>query len=228
MPPFLSDAMNYELARHHMIQQQLRTSEVLSPEVVEQLYADRREHYVPEPYHALAFADVSIPLDPAKPAAVMLTPKLEAHILQDSRLRPNDRVLVVGAGSGHLAALLGEEAQKVWAIEIDPLLAERARDNLANDGVVNVSIEVGDGLQGYAAHAPFDFILIAGGVAEIPAVLLSQLKPGGRLLAFVGRTAPQVLRKVTRQSEDVFVSEDSLETMVPQLLQANPPEGFHF
>jgi protein-L-isoaspartate(D-aspartate) O-methyltransferase len=220
--------MNYETARHHMIQQQLRTSEVLAPAVVELLYADRREHYVPAAYRALAFADSAIPL---ASDAMMLTPKLEARLLQVAKLQRTDNVLEVGTGSGHMAALLAEQARQVWSVEIDPTLAERARSNLNTDGVGNVSVVVGDGLTGLPAHAPYDCIVVSGGVAEIPAALLSQLKVGGRLLAFVAlvNMAPvMTLRQVTRQAEDVFVSADLLETSVPMLQHAGALPAFAF
>jgi len=220
--------MNYELARHHMIQQQLRTSEVLAPAVVELLYADRREHYVPVAYRALAFADIAIPLTQGETAAALLTPKLEARLLQLAQLKRGDRVLEIGTGSGHMAALLAEQAQQVWTIEIDPTLAEWARSNLNTDGVLNASVEVGDGLTGLPGHAPYDCIVVSGGVAEIPAVLLSQLKVGGRLLAFVGAAPLMVLRQVTRQAEAVFISADLLETVVPMLKNAGAAQRFSF
>jgi protein-L-isoaspartate(D-aspartate) O-methyltransferase len=130
-----------------------------------------------------------------------------------------------------MAALLAEQAQQVWTVEIDPALAERARTNLSTDGVGNVNVVVGDGLAGLPAHAPFDCIVISGGVAEIPAALLSQLKVGGRLLAFValaGMAPVMALRQITRQAEDVFVSVDLLETQVPLLQHAGASQAFTF
>jgi protein-L-isoaspartate(D-aspartate) O-methyltransferase len=226
--------MNYELARHHMIEQQLRTCEVLTPAVVELLYADRREHYVPAQYRAMAFTDIAIPLDKGdrgESSAAMLTPKLEARILQVAGLKRSDSVLEIGAGSGHMAALLAEQAQQVWTVEINPALAERARTNLNTDGVGNVSVVVGDGLAGLAAHAPYDCIVVSGGVAEVPPVLLSQLKVGGRFLAFValaGMAPVMALRQVTRQAEEVFISVDLLETHVPLLQHAGASQAFTF
>ena len=220
--------MNYELARHHMIQQQLRTSEAMTTAVVELLYADRRENYVPAAYRALAFADIAIPLDAN---AAMLTPKLEARLLGAMNLQPSDRVLEIGTGSGHMAALMAEQAQQIWSVEIDPVLAAQARSNLNNDGMANVNIEVGDGLAGLPAQAPYDVILISGGVAEVPATLLSQLKVGGRLFAFVApaEVAPMmVLRQITRQAEDIFASADLIETMVPLLQGAEAANNFSF
>jgi protein-L-isoaspartate(D-aspartate) O-methyltransferase len=220
--------MNYELARHHMIQQQLRTSEAMTTAVVELLYADRRENYVPAAYRALAFADIAIPLDAN---AAMLTPKLEARLLGSMNLQPSDRVLEIGTGSGHMAALMAEQAQQIWSVEIDPVLAAQARSNLNNDGMANVNIEVGDGLAGLPAQAPYDVILISGGVAEVPATLLSQLKVGARLFAFVApaEVAPMmVLRQITRQAEDIFVSVDLIETTVPLLQGAETANNFAF
>ncbi len=222
--------MNYEQARHNMIEQQLRTAEMLSAAVVDLLYADQRENYVPEAYRALSFTDCAIPLGPKD--AVMLTPKLEARILQTASLKRSDRVLLIGTGSGHMAALLAEQAQQVWSIEIDPVLAERARNNLVNDGVANVAVEVGDGLAPLPAeiaqHAPFDFVLITGGVAEIPATLLAQVKVGGRLLAFVGTSPVMKLRLVTRETEEAYSSADLLETDVPLLQHGGATQRFSF
>lgn len=218
--------MNYETARYHMIEQQLRTAEVLSQDVVAQLYADRRENYVPAAYRALAFADSAIPLGGD---AAMLTPKLEARLLQAAGLQGGERVLEIGTGSGHLAALLAERAAHVWTVEIDPALAARARANLANDGVDNVTVETGDGLavaSPAAAQAPFDLIVVSGGVTEIPDALVAQLKDGGRLFAFVApaATAPMmVLRRLTRRQADAVASEDLLETGVPMLRQSATP-----
>lgn len=220
--------MNYELARHHMIQQQLRTAEVLSTPVVDLLYADQREAFVPEAYRALAFADIAIPLGHG---AALLTPKLEARLLQEMKLQRSDRVLEIGAGSGHMAALMAEQAQLVWSMEIDPEIAALARANLERDGVANVTVEIGDGLAGLPAHAPYDCIVVSGGVAEIPAALLAQIKVGGRLLAFVAladKAPVMALRRVVRQAEDVYVSTDLMETSVPMLQNAGGAKPFVF
>jgi protein-L-isoaspartate(D-aspartate) O-methyltransferase len=208
--------MNYELARHHMIQQQLRTCERMSPETVALFYADRREHYVPAAYRAIAFADCEIPLGHG---ASMFTPKLETRILETCALKPDDRVLEVGAGSGHLASLLAEVADHVWTVEIEPALAEMARRNLDADRVVNATVEVGDGLAGLAAHAPFDVIVVSGGVAEIPAALKAQLAEGGRLIAIVGTAPVMNLLRLTRVGPEHFVTEDLMETSVAMLRQ---------
>ncbi len=217
--------MNPEIARQKMIEQQLRTTEVLQPAVVDILYADRREHYVPATCRALAFVDMAMPLGHG---AAMLTPKLEVRLLQEAALQPGDRVLEIGTGSGHMAALLAEQAREVWTMEIEPTLAERARHVLANEAALNVHVELGDGLAGFPAQAPFDVIVVSGGVVEIPPALLAQLKEGGRLLAFVGRPPVMVLRKVVRQTDGTTVVKDLLETVVPYLQGGAPARCFAF
>jgi protein-L-isoaspartate(D-aspartate) O-methyltransferase len=217
--------MNYEQARRNMIEQQLRPWEVLDAGVVELLYADRRENFVPAAQRALAFADVALPLSPA---AAMLPPKLEAHCVQALALKPHERALEIGTGSGHMAALLAARVKEVWSVEIDPQLAAAARTNLANAGIDNVQVEVGDGLAGLPAQAPFDVILVSGGVRAVPAALLDQLAVGGRLLAFValaGQEPLLAMRLYTRTAADVVANEDLMETVVPFLQQ---PAGERF
>lgn len=215
--------MNYEQARRNMIEQQLRPWEVLDPSVIELLYADRRENFVPASQRALAFADVALPLSSD---AVMLPPKLEAHSIQALAPKPHERALEVGTGSGHMAALLAARVEEVWSVEIDPQLAATARANLANAGIDNVHVEVGDGLAGLVAHAPFDVIVVSGGVRQVPAALLDQLAVGGRLLAFVclpGQEPLMSMRLITRTASDVLASKDLMETVVPLLRQPAAP-----
>lgn len=206
--------MNLETARHHMIQQQLRTCERMSPDSVDLFYADRRERYAPPACRRLAFADTEIPLGYG---ATMLTPKLEVRLIEAAAPQQEDRVLLVGAGSGHLAALFAERVGHVFAAEIEPAIAEFARHNLAADGIGNVTVIDGDGLAGDAMHAPFNLIVVAGGVTAIPDMLAAQLAAGGRLLAFVGTAPVMGLRRLTRVSESATSREDLLETVVPML-----------
>lgn len=217
--------MNTETARHHMIQQQLRTCERMTPRTVDMLYADRREHYVPPQCRKLAFADIALPLGNG---AEMLTPKLEVRLVEEAALAPDARVLLVGAGSGHLACLLAECAAQVWAVEIEPSLAERARQNLQDDGVHNVTVETGNGLAGLRDQAPFDAIVLAGGVGAVPAELLAQIKVGGKLLAFVGAAPVMHLHCITRSAEDSYVTRDLLETVVPMLCDDTQAKAFSF
>lgn len=219
--------MNFESARHNMIEQQLRPWKVADPAVIDVLYADRREDFVPDAWRALAFADVEIPIGHG---ASLLPPKLEGRILQALAVQPHERALEIGTGSGHMAALLAARAQEVWSIEIDPAVADIARANLVRAGVDNVHVEVGDGLNGLAAHAPYDVIVVSGGVNEIPAALVDQLAVGGRLAAFVplpDQAPVMALRCLRRIDANTVASEDVLETLVPMLKQP-PAKKFVF
>ncbi|HEX7436816.1 MAG TPA: protein-L-isoaspartate O-methyltransferase, partial [Caldimonas sp.] len=175
--------MNIEQARFNMIEQQIRTWEVLDPGVLELLAMVRREDFVPAAYRAMAFVDTEVPLPAGQ---CMLAPKVEARLLQELAVQRHERVLEVGAGSGHMAALLAHKAQHVTSLEIVPELARLAADNLHRAWIMNVEVLEADASRTVAQDGPFDVIVLSGSVAEVPRTLLAQLKPGGRLTAIVG------------------------------------------
>ena len=218
--------MNFEQARFNMIEQQLRPAKVLDPDVLELLFVVKREEFVPPAYRRLAFADTQIPLGGAD-GACMFAPRIEAHALQALAMNKHENVLEVGTGSGYMAALLGAHADHVWSMEIDPQLAEAARANLQRAGVTNVSVEVGNGLAGAAAHAPYDAVMVSGAVAAVPQVLFDQIKPGGRLFAIEG-TAPAMQAVLyTRQGKE-FSRVAVFETEAASLRDAEPAPAFVF
>jgi protein-L-isoaspartate(D-aspartate) O-methyltransferase len=157
--------MDMEQARFNMIEQQIRPWEVLDPEVLDVLAAGQARRLRSGALKALAFADLELPIGKGQ---TMLQPKIEARILQEVGVRNTDIVLEVGTGSGYMAALLAAQAEYVYSVEIDPLLAENARRNLRQAGVANVSVETGDASQGWSAHAPYDVIVISGSLPELP------------------------------------------------------------
>lgn len=226
-------AIDVEQARFNMIQQQIRPWDVLDPGVLNLLASVRREDFVPEAYRALAFSDVEIPLGAPgeagyEPGQVMLTPKMEARFLQELELKNTDRVLEIGTGSGNMAALLAAKAEFVYSVEIDARLAERARANLARAGVVNVSVDVGDGAQGWGLYAPYDAIVLSGSTPVLPDSLLQQLKLGGRLVAIVGQAPAMQLKVVTRRGESAYTTVSVLETALAPLVHAACEEKFVF
>ncbi|MBK7024653.1 MAG: protein-L-isoaspartate O-methyltransferase [Sulfuritalea sp.] len=216
--------MNFEQARFNMIEQQLRPGKVLDPDVLDTLSMVKREEFVPPAHRRLAFADTQIPLGGA---ARMFAPIVEALALQALAMKKHEHVLEVGTGSGYMAALLGAHADHVWSIEIDPQLADAARENLRRAGVTNVSVQTGNGLSGLAAHAPFDVIMVSGAVAEVPGVLLDQLKPGGRLFAITG-AAPAMEAAVYTRTEKGVQRRAVFETVVAPLSEAEPAPAFAF
>ena len=224
-----AETMNMEKARFNMIEQQIRPWNVLDPSVLTLLSIVKREDFVPAAHRDLAFADVELPLGAAGNAGqTMLPPKMEARILQELSVKNTDTVLEIGTGSGYMAALLAAKAEYVYSVEIDPELAATARQNLAQAGVANVSVEVGDGAQGWAANAPYDVIVLSASTPVLPAAIARQLKMGGRLAAVVGEAPAMQLQIVTRTDENAFVTVSVFETVVAPLANATAPDRFVF
>ena len=221
--------MNIEQARFNMIQKQIRPWEVLDPDVLDLLAIVKREDFVPAAHKDLAFADVEIPLkENAQASQIMLAPKIEARMLQALGIRNTDTVLEIGAGSGFMAALLAARAEFVYAVEIDPELVETARNNLKHAGVANVSVDLGDGAQGWPLYTPYDAIVVSGSMPVLPDALLKQLKIGGRLVAIVGEAPVMQMQLVTRTEEDAFNTVVVLETVVAPLENTAQRDKFVF
>jgi protein-L-isoaspartate(D-aspartate) O-methyltransferase len=217
--------MNFEQARFNMVEQQIRPWEVLDQSVLDLLFVVKREEFVPAAYRALAFADVEIPLGHG---ASMLPPKIEAKMLQELQLRTTDKVLEIGTGSGYTAALLAARAERVCTVEIVPELARAARENLARNRVSGVTVEEGDGARGWAAHAPYDVILLSGSTPVLPQAFLQQLKTGGRLMAVVGEPPVMEAQLITHAGEGVYRTVNVFETNIPPLQHALSRERFQF
>jgi protein-L-isoaspartate(D-aspartate) O-methyltransferase len=229
----MSDLTNYDIARINMIKQQIRTWGVTQDDVIAVLSVVRREDFVPLAHHALAFSDLRVPLlSPAEEAIAnghcMLEPCIEARVLQDLHLKPTDKVLEVGAGSGYMAALLAAKAQRVITLELEPRLVEMARTNLQKAGITNVEVRKADGAKGLPGEAPFDAIVLSGSVAEVPAALLSQLKVGGRLAAIVGFEPVMRGTLITRTGETTYTTSQPWDTNAPRLANFAEPPRFHF
>ncbi len=187
--------MDIEQARFNMIEQQIRPWEVLDPTVLALLAVVRREQFVPEAHRALAFVDTEVPLPAGQ---CMLSPKVEARLLQELAVQRHERVLEVGAGSGHMAALLAHRAQHVTSLERGPELARMAAANLKRAGIVNATVRGADAAHSPPGDGPWDVILLSGSVAAVPASLLDQLKRGGRLAAVVGELPIMRAELITR------------------------------
>ena len=217
--------MNFEQARFNMVEQQIRPWEVLDQDVLNLLMTVKREEFVPAAYRELAFTEVEIPIGCGQ---VMLKPVIEGKVLQALRLGKSDSVLEVGTGSGYFAALLAARTEWVRTIEIESELVKLASANLARNGVENVVVVQGDGIGGWAERAPYDVIVVSGGLPFVPQALLEQLKVGGRLFAFVGEAPVMKARLITCEAEGRFRTEDIFETVVPMLKDAPQRDGFSF
>jgi protein-L-isoaspartate(D-aspartate) O-methyltransferase len=229
-PPLApTPAMNVEQARFNMIEQQIRPWNVLDQDVLDLLYALRREEFVPEAHRALAFSDLEIPLfEGAEAGERMMQPRMEARILQELGVTKNERVLEVGTGSGYLTALLAACAHHVFSVEINPRLKEFGEGNLRRAGIENFTAELGDAAQGWQRHAPYDTVVLTGSTPLLPQRLLSQLRTGGRLFAVVGDPPVMEARLVTRVSEGSYRTIDLFETCLAPLKNALHPARFEF
>jgi protein-L-isoaspartate(D-aspartate) O-methyltransferase len=224
-----AEAMNIEKARFNMIKQQIRPWEVLDPGVLSLLSIVKREDFVSEAYKDLAFADVEVPLVAnAKPGQTMLAPKIEARILQELSVKNTDKVLEIGTGSGYMAALLAAKAEFVYSVEIEPAFVELARANLKKTGVANVSVDLGDGAQGWSLYAPYDVIVLSASTPVLPESMLRDLKVGGRLVAIVGEEPAMQVQLVTRTEEDAFNTINVFETVAAPLVNAEQRDKFVF
>src|SRR5437764_13904434 len=164
--------MDLEQARNNMVEQQIRTWEVLDQDVLDLLYVVPREEFVPPQHRALAFSDMQLPLGEGER---MWEPKLEARVLQELDVHKSDRVLEVGTGSGYFTALLAHRAAQVYSVEIKPPLAAFGRPNLERHGAGNVTLEMGDAARGWEGHAPYHVIVLTGSTPVLPQAFLEQL-----------------------------------------------------
>jgi protein-L-isoaspartate(D-aspartate) O-methyltransferase len=223
--------MNLEQARTNMVEQQIRTWEVLDQDVLDLLYTVPREEFVPPSSRTLAFMDMELPLGNGT-SERMWAPKLEARVLQELAPRKTDRVLEVGTGSGYLTALLAHRAAHVLSVEIDPALAAFGRANIARHGVDNVMLELGDAARalppGLAARAPFDVIVLTGSVHRLPEKLFSALAPGGRAFAVVGEQPVMTAQLVHCVAAGAFRTVDLFETVLAPLQNCEQPSKFRF
>lgn len=229
----MKPVIDFETARFNMIEQQIRPWEVLDQSVLSLLAVVRREDFVPPALRSLAFVDTEIPLTEGGEAAIargecMLAPKVEARFLQELAVGKHEKVLEVGTGSGHMAALLGHRAQRVISLEINPALAATARANLSKAAVLNVEVRLADGSVGAPADGPFDVILLSGSVAQVPKTLLDQLKPGGRLAAVVGDEPIMRAELVRRTADTSFAMTVLFDTVAPRLANFPQPSSFSF
>jgi protein-L-isoaspartate(D-aspartate) O-methyltransferase len=225
----MNPGIDIDQARFNMVEQQIRTWEVLDQDILDLLYLVRREEFVPEAYRALAFSDMEIPLgrNPVS-SERMWAPKVEARVLQELGVKKTDAALEVGAGSGYFAALLAQRARHVRSVDINPALAAVARANLARVGADNVTVEEGDASRGWVARGPYDVIVLTASTPVVPEALLGQLKLGGRLFAIVGDPPVMAARLFTCTAEGAYMHRDLFETCFPALVNALQPARFHF
>jgi len=217
--------MDVERARFNMVEQQIRPWEVLDTKVLDLLHKVKREDFVPPAYKALAFADLEIPIGLGEK---MLSPKLEARILQELAINPHDRILEVGTGSGYLTALLASQGAHVYSVDIVDAFLKLAGERLAQHGLRNVTLQQGDAARGWDQHGPYDVIVLTGSVPVLADAFAQSLCPGGRLFAVVGEEPVMEARLITCAAPGAFSSASLFETCVPALRNAPQRARFSF
>jgi protein-L-isoaspartate(D-aspartate) O-methyltransferase len=220
--------MNIEQARFNMIEQQIRPWDVLDAHVLQLLAVIKREDFVPLAHKALAFVDMEIPLGSLALGECMLSPKVEARMLQDLQVLKHETVLEIGTGSGFMAALLAHRAQFVTTLEINADLAGKASQNLEQADVYNAKVVVADASKDLSSHGSFNVIVLSGSIAQIPVNILNMLKVGGRCMAIVGDEPVMRATLVQRVSETAFETKRSWDTVAPRLNGFTETPRFQF
>jgi protein-L-isoaspartate(D-aspartate) O-methyltransferase len=178
--------VDFRAARRAMVDGQIRTNDVIDLELIDAMLDIPREAFVPERLAAVTYLDRDLALPTQDGAArYLLKPAVTARLIQAADVGPKDRVLVVGSGTGYSAAVLSRLAGSVVALEEDPALAQAARTALDHLGLTMVASAIGPLTGGWPAAAPFDVILVEGGVEALPDALVAQLSEAGRLVAVV-------------------------------------------
>src|SRR5512139_151642 len=217
--------MDLEQARYNMVEQQIRPWDVLNQNVLDLLFKVRREDFVPEAHRNLAFVDMEIPLGHGQ---AMWTPKLEARVLQEVAVRPTDRVLEVGTGSGYLTALLASLATEVVSVDIVPEFTAAATQKLRAHGLENIALHADDAARDWADEAGFDVIVLTGSTPLLSDTWRRRLRVGGRLFAIVGEAPAMHAQLITCTAPGAFRSVTLFETCVAPLVNAPQPAAFVF
>ncbi len=217
--------MNFEQARINMIDQQIRSWEVLDSRVLEVMREIPREEFVPTRHRKIAFSDLRIPLSHDQ---LMMKPVEQGRLLQSLALLPGEKVLEVGTGSGFLTACLATITGNVTSIEIIEDIAEQAKANLEAHATEGVKLMTGDALEAGFDDSVFDAIVVAASVAAIPEHFIRWLNADGRLFIVRGN-APAMEALVVTRSPSGRLSEQSLfETDLPRLIGAEDAPVFNF
>ena len=215
--------LNMEQARFNMIEQQIRPWEVLDQKVLDLVARLPREEFVPAAYQHMAFTDMNIPLAHGEH---MMSPKLEARMLQALAVQPSETVLEIGTGSGYVTALLASLARHVYSVDIHQDFVDAAREKCRQHELYNITFAQADAAQGWDQAAPYNVIAVTGSLPILPDALQQSLAVGGRLFAIVGDSPVMEVLLITRVGPNQFEREMLFETDLPALKNALQPDRF--
>ena len=205
-----------------MVARQIEGRGVTAPRVLAAMRSVPRHRFVPEGLRASAYDDRPLPIGEGQ---TISQPYMVASMTAGLDPQPGDRVLEIGTGSGYQTAILARLASEVVSIERHAVLADRARTLLADLGVANVTVVVGDGSRGWPDAAPFDRILVTAGAPSVPAALTAQLAEGGRLVIPVGPAGLQHVTVIDRGGGRLHERTAEACTFVPLIGAEGWPPG---
>lgn len=216
--------MNTQHLRERMVEEQLRARGIRHEGVLDAMREVPRDEFVPKATAEWAYEDLPLPIGEGQTISQPYTVATMAEMLE---LKPTDKVLDVGTGSGYAAAVMSRIVRAVYSMERHEALAESAAQKLKSLGYDNVHVRHGDGTLGWPEHAPFDAIMVAAGGVSVPRPLLEQLTVGGRLVIPIGESdRGQKLQRIRRTSEEEYKSEDlGAVRFVPLIGEAGSPAG---
>lgn len=217
--------MNFEQARFNMVEQQVRTWEVLDKRVLALFEKTHREDFVPVRYRKMAFADLAIPLDQGES---MMKPVIEGRMLQALELQPDETVLEIGTGSGFITACLAQLAKGVVTVDIHEQFSSSAAARLKEKEIHNVEFETGDVLTGWQPEQAHDVMVVTGSVPDIPEHFLGWVNPGGRMFVVTGESPAMEARLLTRLNATEWREESLFETDLARLNNAEKAAEFEF
>jgi len=217
--------MDFKLARHNMVESQIRPNEVTDPLLIDAMATLPREAFVPEALAGVAYVDEAVPIGNGR---YLMEPMILARLIQIAEVQDSDAVLNVGCNTGYAAAVLSKLASAVVAVEETAELAATATEKLEELGIDNVAVMEAELKSGYPKQSPYDVILFGGAVAEIPETISRQLADGGRLVAIVQRGDAIGHGVIMTRFGDTWSTRDVFDAGTPFLPGFEPVAEFQF
>lgn len=218
--------MNFQQAKRNMVTQQIRSSYVLDQKVLSVIQNTAREIFVPPALENLAYADTQLPIEHGQ---VMMSPREEGLCLQALNIKPDDRVLEVGTGTGYFTCLLAQLAKEVVSIDIFEEFIKKAHTILTSTyNLLNCNLQVGDASNGWGTYPSYDVIIITGSLPYLPSTFINQLTTNGRLFAIIGKEPIMTAKLITRHHNENWKEHFIFETNIKPLISKNITNKFTF
>lgn len=199
--------------RQKMVFEQIQRRGITNSSVLQAMAKVPRHHFVLPDFECLAYNDSALGIDFGQ---TISQPYIVAYMTDLAAIKPEDKVLEIGTGSGYQAAILGELAREVYSVEVIPGLAKKAHQTLKKLGYENIHLRIGDGYQGWAEHAPYQSILVTAAPEFIPPLLIDQLALNGKMVIPVGKYVQKIL-VVTKTEEGITQEETIPVRFVPMV-----------